>query len=241
MTTTIAQSALSLDGAPGLLLVLLGAAGVSLLALALARLLRLDSVLRATLEPASVDHAPLIRELRLLAEVAQREGPASLAESARAIRDPFLARSLRLAAEAATVQEARATLSRELESTVARTSLRARLLMPISSMAAVIVPLAVGAAAGILVRFWSNPSGVPELAAGGLLCMAFLAFALNALRMYRLESGSEASQRGIVLRNSLTIVGLTAIRAGEDPAAVEDRLWRVVGGDASTSPARMAA
>jgi flagellar motor component MotA len=239
MTPLLAQSAAPPADWPGAIPVVLAVLAASAVAMVAARLLRLDHVLRSMLAHDDADRAALMRQLRLLAEAAQRTGPYALADLAPSIRNRFLSRAVRLAATADSPETLKATLDRDLERALVWHQRRAATATVFSAAATLAAPVVIGVSIAALIRAGPTQAALTAPVAGAILGLVWLSFLLLSVRRPARSAAARIADHAMT--RVLITSALVAIRRGLSPEQVEDHLRAMLAAPPRQVPHRVAA
>jgi len=221
-----------LEGLPRVLAVVAGSIGAGVLALAAARLLRIDRVLASVAPPRIPTPEEQVRTLAGLADLAHREGLLSVEASAARMQDDFLLRGVALALEGLPAEDIRQRLEEEIDAANAEASLGRRLVFRAAQVPQLATIVGAAAMLGVLLVYGTDPASADTaglvaivLFAGGLIAGATVGPAADRVA---------ARQALLVMNRLLQAEAIALIRAGADARAVESRLRAMLpAGDAA--------
>lgn len=208
---------------PALVLIVGGSIGATLTSFSLSDFLRLPAFLREALFAPPLPLAERVRQLVDLAQKARREGLLALEEDARSIDDPFLQKGLQLVVDGTEPEVVHAVLESELAAWEEREKVGEGLFMGLGGYAPTMGIM--GAVLGLMHAL--GQSDDPKKMAHAI-AVAFVAtlYGVGFANLVCLPLAGKLKARLAERRvlYELTIAGILAIQAGENPRLVAEKL-----------------
>ena len=208
---------------PALLMVLGGAAAVTLVGYPSRQLQNLFSILKKPFFDRSEDPSELISELVLLAELARKDGLLALDAQSREIRDPFLAMGIQLAVDGTRPEVLAEIMNNEVEARVARHREAKKIVELIGRCGPGFGMIATLLGLILMLGNLENPYTVGPSMAIALIGTLYGALLANLVCIPLGEKLSYLSHEELVTRQ-IAIRGVLAIQAGDNPRVVRQKL-----------------
>ena len=200
-----------------------GTLGIVIVGAPLAQVLKIPKLMGLALKSDGHDTDELVTRMVDLAEQARREGLLSLEEQSNQMDNPFIKKGLMLVIDGTDPEQVREILEIEIEQMEQRHK-RGYALLEAAGGYAPTVGI-IGTVLG-LVNVLSNLSGPSTL--GPAIAVAFLAtlYGVGSANLFYLPVGTKLKGKSEdeVLFRCISVEGILAIQAGENPRIVEERL-----------------
>ena len=186
----------------------------------IARWLKLDQA-TASFNPVLFDPHRTMNDIISLAHVQDRNGPEALVHQAGGLRDPLLARSIRILAQVPHVAAIRAHLERELFTPLAPSAPKS---VTILTSPTLLIPGALLCMVGTGVLLTSTSAGVAPFSALGLVVAAglYALFLAQAMTPRTVNTAANASRE--MLSRLVILEGVTALAECQPPSVIRARL-----------------
>jgi chemotaxis protein MotA len=235
--------ALVLGGGPdayldpvSLLIVVGGGAAATLTSVPLARFFAAHKVCRKAVVHSSIDPVEQVQRLVALAEIARRDGILALESRIDEIDDPFLVRGIEMAVDGTDPQVVRAILQKELENLLERHSEGRAVFESLGKYAPAFGMIGTLIGLVAMLSNMEDPSAMGAGMAAALLTTLYGALIANVVFLPLADKLSMRSTEEVLVR-TMTIEGVTAIQAGENPRNVQSKLMTFLPPSHRTAPA----
>jgi chemotaxis protein MotA len=208
---------------PALLMVLGGAAAVTLIGFPSRQLQNLFSILRKPFLSRPDDPAELINELVQLAELARRDGLLALELPAREIRDPFVAVGIQMAVDGTRPEVIAEIMNNEVQARAARHREAKKIVELVGRCGPAFGMIATLLGLILMLGNLENPSTVGPAMAIALIGTLYGAMLANLICIPLGEKLSFLSNEEQLTRQVI-IRGVLAIQAGDNPRVVRQKL-----------------
>jgi chemotaxis protein MotA len=208
---------------PALLMVLGGAAAVTLIGFPSRQLQNLFSILRKPFLTRLDDPAELIGELVQLAELARKDGLLALEMRSREIRDPFVAMGIQLAVDGTRPEVISEIMNNEVQARAARHREAKKVVELVGRCGPAFGMIATLLGLILMLGNLENPSTVGPAMAVALIGTLYGAMLANLFCIPLGEKLSFLSNEEQLARQ-IAIRGVLAIQAGDNPRVVRQKL-----------------
>jgi chemotaxis protein MotA len=208
---------------PALLMVLGGAAAVTLIGFPSRQLQNLFAILRKPFLSRLDDPAELIQELVQLAEIARRDGLLALELQSKEIRDPFVALGIHLAVDGTRPEVLAEIMNSEVEARVARHREAKKVVELVGRCGPAFGMIATLLGLILMLGNLENPSTVGPSMAIALIGTLYGSMLANLICIPLGEKLSFLSNEEQLARQ-IIIRGVLAIQAGDNPRVVRQKL-----------------
>ncbi len=213
--------------APSVLIVVGGALAATLAAFPLARFLKLPGVFKKTIFTQSADPMVLIRQIVELAEIARRDGILALEGRVNDMKDEFLIRGIQMAVDGADPEVIQNIMETELENLLERHEAGKGLFDTLGRFAPAFGMIGTLIGLVAMLSNMDDPSKIGSGMAAALLTTLYGAMLANIIFLpladkLALRSSEEALVKTIIIQ------GVMAIQSGDNPRAVESKLYTFI-------------
>jgi chemotaxis protein MotA len=228
---------------PAILIVLVGTLGASIAACGLPAHIRLPKLFMKAIMPPDLDLVGRVKELVTFAEKARRDGLLALDEAVSSIADPFTRKGIQLVVDGTDPDLVAAVLDAENEAMRKRHASARNPFMQAGALAPTMG--IVGTVFGLVnvMNNLNNPSSLGPLIAAAFLATLMGVGSANIVFLPMANRLKELSEAELHFRE-MTLEGILAIQAGDNPRVVEEKLMayvppkdRAAEGDKGSSPA----
>lgn len=208
---------------PGLLIIVLGTTGATIISFTMAEMKGLPATLRNAFRTKGFDPVNVVVTLVGYAGKARREGLLGLEEDIQTIEDPFLKKGLQLVVDGTDMEMIREILETDTAYMQGRHKVGADLMTSAGGFAPTLG--IIGAVAGLISALGtvSDPSKLT-----GAIAVAFTAtfYGIGFANLIFLPLGGKLQMRSKqeAFIRELTLVGVLAISAGDNPRIVEEKM-----------------
>ena len=212
---------------PAILIVLVGTLGASIAACGLEANIRLPKLFIKAFMPDDVDLVGRVNELVSFAEKARRDGLLALDEAVKDITDPFTKKGVQLVVDGTDPDLVYAVLDAENEAMRKRHAQARNPFMQAGALAPTMG--IIGTVFGLVnvMNNLNNPSSLGPLIASAFLATLMGVGAANVVFLPMANRLKELSEAELHFRE-MTLEGILAIQAGDNPRVVEEKLMAYV-------------
>ena len=212
---------------PAILIVLVGTLGASIAACGLPAHVRLPKLFIKALMPPDLDLVGRVKELVTFAEKARRDGLLALDEAVKEIEDPFTKKGIQLVVDGTDADLVAAVLDAENEAMRKRHSQARNPFMQAGALAPTMG--IIGTVFGLVnvMNNLNNPSSLGPLIAAAFLATLIGVGSANVVFLPMANRLKELSEAEMHFRE-MTLEGILAIQAGDNPRVVEEKLMAYV-------------
>jgi chemotaxis protein MotA len=212
---------------PAISIVLIGTLGATIAACGLEAHIKLPMIYKKAILPDELDLPGRVRELVGFAEQARRDGLLALDEAVNGIADPFTRKGIQLVVDGtdpdlvAAVLDAENEAMRKRHATARNPFMQAGALAPTMGI--------VGTVFGLVnvMNNLNNPSSLGPLIAAAFLATLMGVGSANVVFLPMANRLKELSEAELHFRE-MTLEGILAIQAGDNPRVVEEKLMAYV-------------
>jgi chemotaxis protein MotA len=212
---------------PAALIVLVGTLGATIAACGLEVHLKLPAIYKKALMPDDLDLPGRVKELVSFAEQARRDGLLALDEAVNSISDPFTRKGIQLVVDGTDPDLVAAVLDAENEAMRKRHAAARNPFMQAGALAPTMG--IVGTVFGLVnvMNNLNNPSSLGPLIAAAFLATLMGVGSANIVFLPMANRLKELSEAELHFRE-MTLEGILAIQAGDNPRVVEEKLMAFV-------------
>jgi len=228
---------------PAMLIVLVGTLGATIAACGIPAHIRLVKLYMKAFMPDDLDLVGRVKELVSYAEKARRDGLLALDEAVKDIQDPYTRKGIQLVVDGTDPDLVAAVLDAENEAMRKRHASARNPFMQAGALAPTMG--IVGTVFGLVnvMNNLNNPSSLGPLIAAAFLATLMGVGSANVVFLPMANRLKELSEAELHFRE-MTLEGILAIQAGDNPRVVEEKLMayvppkdRAAEGDKGSSPA----
>ncbi|MGL6194015.1 MAG: motility protein A [Thermoguttaceae bacterium] len=211
---------------PSIVMVLFGSASTILIAFPFKQIMKFVGVIKKTVFNKEVDVTIVIEQIVALAESARREGLLSLENHMEEINDPFLKLGVRMAIDGMGADIVESIMRTEIDAVAGRHEGGKALLDAYAKYCPAFGMI--GTLVGLIIMLGNmNPDTIGTGMAVALLTTLYGAIAANAVFLPLGDKLAFYSGREL-LRMEITVRGVIAIQAGENPRVIKQKLMTFV-------------
>jgi len=212
---------------PAISIVLIGTLGATIAACGLEAHIKLPMIYKKALIPDELDLPGRVKELVGFAEQARRDGLLALDEAVNSIDDPFTKKGIQLVVDGTDPDLVAAVLDAENEAMRKRHSAARNPFMQAGALAPTMG--IIGTVFGLVnvMNNLNNPSSLGPLIAAAFLATLMGVGSANVVFLPMANRLKELSEAELHFRE-MTLEGILAIQAGDNPRVVEEKLMAYV-------------
>jgi chemotaxis protein MotA len=223
MAILLGGDVMSYLNAPSVLIVVGGSCAATMTASPLARFMGLPKVIMQTLFSKPTDPMELIKQLVELAEVARRDGILALENMADQVDDDFLVSGIQMAVDGSDPESIQAIMETELENLIDRHEAGKGLLDALGRYAPAFGMIGTLIGLVAMLSNMDDPAKIGSGMAAALLTTLYGALLANICFLPLADKLGQRSSEEVLIK-TISIQGVMAIQAGDNPRNVQSKL-----------------